>query len=161
MSQTSSWSGAVGVVPKSAKNWARTAHLHDVKSVKKRQELAGKSNRERMEMAVEDEDDVFLEKGHPSVALMAMRSDDALEVLSSQRHLLLEISLDPGFHNKTGSAKSTDDSMVFPVGEESDLWVDTDSASVDDGNAAETFDPFELEKFPILRTSRSADNLVA
>lgn len=172
MSQTSSWSGALGVVPKSAKKWARTAHLHDVKSVKKRQEeqariefarLAGKSNREIMESEMadaEDEDDVFLEKRHPSIALMAMRSDDALEVLSSQRHLLLELSLDSGYHDKTGTVGSTGDSIVFPVGEESDLWVDTDSASVDDDNV-ETFDPFNLEKCPVLRTSRSADDLVA
>jgi len=163
MSQTSSWSGAVDVVPKSAKNWARTAHLHDVKSVKKRQEEQARIELARItreSTEVEDEDDVFLEKRHPSIGLMAMRSDDAQEVLSSQRHLLLKLSLDNGFHNNTGSVESTDDSMVFPVGEETDPWVDTDSASVDDGEA-EIFDPFELETCPILRTSRSADDLVA
>ena len=121
MSQTLSWGGTFGVVPKSAKNFARSAHLHDVRSAKKRRE------QERNESAMSkakimgsnsgEEEDIFLNK-QPS------NQDDAKEVASSQRlSLLLGIPQDVELH-ATGP-------QVLPM--DDDPWVDTDSASVDDG----------------------------
>jgi hypothetical protein len=111
MSQTSSWGGGVGGVPKSAKIWARTAHLHDVKSAKRRHEQAridlatpeGKSEGKIMET---DDDDVFLgerpsDKVHP---------DNTLESFSSQRLHLLEPA--PNVDHETESESPTDDSPV-------------------------------------------------
>ena len=148
----------LGIVPKSAKHWARTAHLHDVKSAKKRQEQArielarpegkGKGKRERMEADMDDDSDVFLEKRSSRMALM--HRNDAVENLSNSQCLLLELGSDVELHDEP----STDVSLVLPVGEDSDLWVDTDSASADDGSA-ETFDLSFAGS-----TSHSADDLV-
>jgi hypothetical protein len=103
----------------------------------------GNSKRESMETDDDDDDDVFLEslKKRPT---RTMRLDDALEpeALSSQRRLLLERA--PAFerHPMIGPEPSTDVALVLHAVDESDLWVDTDSASADDGNS-ETISPLQ------------------
>jgi hypothetical protein len=139
MSQTSSWGGPLAVIPKSAKNWARTAHLHDVKSVKKRLEQGRTESKGKSErgMATDvEEDDVFfwpLTK-QPSASLAL---DDA-PVLSTQRSSPFGVAQDfNSLHQNIGSEPSTD---VALTEDESDPWVDTDSASADDGNPDSTFE---------------------
>jgi hypothetical protein len=141
MSQTSSWGGSLAVIPTSAKNWARTAHLHDVKSVKKRleqgRESTGKSER-GMATDVEHDDEVFFWSltRQPSAS---MALDDA-PVLSTQRSSF-ELGVVQDFcshYQNIRFESSTAVALVSPTEDESNPWVDTDSASADDGNR-ETF----------------------
>lgn len=132
LSPTLSW----GFVSKSAKNWARTAHLHDVKSLKKKQEQelatspTSKSKRASMgDTDVDDVDvDVFLRSLKRPSSTAAPSLNDTSEVVQNQPSLLLELIPNLEQHHR-----SMDTPLVLPVEDENDSWVDTDS--VEDGNA--------------------------
>ena len=171
VSQSSSWAGPLTVAPKSAKKWARTAHLHEVKKGGKKQEnvgvdrgldveetvaaLKGKSKAHDLQVGGMDTDDDFFAsqpERHPlSMSTRLLNSQGAgtsskanRDATSRRLYLDHEVgssSSDPTYHlglekpSRLALMKST-------MQDESDSWVDTDSASVVEDSGEEIFDIF-------------------
>lgn len=174
VSQSSSWGGPLTVAPKSAKRWARTAHLHEVKKSGKKQanveadrgmnvegnvlelvKLKGKSKARDMQADCMDTDDDFFAsrpERHPlsiSTRLLntqgAGTSSRANRDATSRRlfvdHEVGSSSSGPTYHHHLGLEKPSEITLTkSTTQDESDPWVDTDSASFVEDSGEEIFD---------------------
>jgi len=165
--QSVSWNASLSVVPKSAKKWARTAHIHEVKSAKNAKKVGKMRGREKADVPIGLEWDLHTSptslrkkerdqltdlkgRSEEQEALVVDRSDDdvfaapSLSQCLSSTLTLHDGCADARMVSETVANGSSPESArdihgvngtsliareMMTLRDESDPWVDTDSAT--------------------------------